>query len=51
MKSWWKEELKKSIEEGKRRGREKRLEHNTKVKKFFGRRKKKDERKDKDSTD
>ena len=41
----WKAHLKAQIEEGKRIGREKRLKHNEKVRKFFSR-KKKEEKKD-----
>ena len=41
--SWWKEEIKRKVELGKELGRQKRLEHNVKVKKFFKRGEKKDE--------
>jgi len=38
--SWALDEIKRKMELGKELGRQKRLEHNTKVKKFFGRKKK-----------
>jgi len=40
---WWKDRIREKMEIGREIGRRKRLEHNEKVRNFFGREKKKDE--------